>query len=125
MLIEICSSTARIETPTGASLKPFYVLLRDKIANRMQHRYRSVQSSSELPAGDAIGTALSGPNNLTAGESVMLEAAVQREALAAHWLSTAQVDARFSAPSSGNGHCASELSRAGHFLGGVRREPQA
>lgn len=117
VLIEICSSTATIETPTGASLKPFYVLLRDKIANRMQRRYRSVQSSSELPAGDAIGTASSGLNNLTAGESVMLKAATQREALAAQWLSAAQVDARFSAPASGNGHCASELHRADHLLG--------
>lgn len=83
----------------------------------MQRRYRSVQSSSELPAGDAIGTASSGLSNLTAGESVMLEAATQREALAAQWLSAAQVDARFSAPASGNGHCASELHRADHLLG--------
>lgn len=117
VLIELSSSAATIATPTDASLEPFYARLRDNIANRMQRRYRSVRGNSELPTDDAIGAALPGLDNLTAGESVMLEAASQREALAAQWFSAAQVDARFGAPPSGNGHIASEWRRAGHLLG--------
>ncbi|MGX9960551.1 hypothetical protein ACW0US_17535 [Xanthomonas euvesicatoria] len=116
VLIELSNPAPTAVATTERSLERFYELLRAMPARRFRTRYIPKRGASLAPETSVAAVATS-IETLTPAQQIRLDAAAQREALAAQWLTAAQVSAQLGSTAENGSHRASQRRRDGELLG--------
>lgn len=116
VFIEISDLASRGVDYSGPSLEQIFAGLQQSLSDRL------VQVDGPVKKTEATAVALKDAdkqlnNTVTPAQQILRDAAVQRQALAAQWLTAAQVSADLGSQAANGSHRASQLRRDGQLLG--------